>query len=115
MTNTEIDRKLALAIGWKPEDVVVGGVGPGDCCFLVVSWWVTAQGDNMKGERRFSHQDPTVILPIMERHDCLPHKLWNDEWVSYFEDMPGVAAGVHTNPRTAAALAVIKAKEMGLI
>jgi hypothetical protein len=104
MTPAEIDRNLALAIGYLPECVSM--LIQGESIILVLNDGIL---------RIFSHQDPTVILPIMERYECLPHKLWNDEWVSNFEDMPGVAAGVHTNPRTAAALAVIKAKEMGLI
>ena len=105
MTNIEIDRNLALAIGYLPDDVVL--LVRKRHTFISVRHgfvWVP-----------FSHQDPSVILPIMERHDCFPHKLANGEWASYFESMPGVAQGAHTNPRTAAALAVIKAKEMGLI
>jgi hypothetical protein len=107
MTNTEIDRKLALAIGWKPESISDVELQDGSIIVMVIK--------NPCLRYRFSHQGPTVILPIMERHDCFPHKLANGEWVSNFQNMPGVAAGVHTNPRTAAALAVIKAKDMGLI
>ena len=104
MTNTEIDRKLALAMGYLPEHVAETH-GAGRICI-----------DVKRGKRWhvFSHQDPTVILPIIERYDCAPYFV-RKEWHAYLGDHPTATNCRHTNPRTAIALAVIKAKDMGLI
>ena len=104
MTNTEIDRKLALAIGYLPEDITVTRFGT----------YVRRGLTGAHGYYIFCHDAPDVILPIMERYDCAPMCCGAQKWTAY----PGgdaEALVVHTNPRTAAALAVIKAKEMGLI
>jgi hypothetical protein len=77
------------------------------------------KGNVWRYQELFSHQDPTVILPIMERYNVYPFK-FNGEWIAVaFGDRSTVSAKLseakHTNPRTATAMAVIKAKEMGLI
>ena len=113
MTPTEIDRKLALAIGYRPEDVKVysdGSVG-------VVRHEPYGNGGKVwRYQKVFSHQDPTVILPIMERYDCHSFPLAEGGFEAFVWSSVFVHAyAKHTNPRTAAALAVIKAKEVGLI
>ena len=105
MTPAEIDRKLALAIGYGPEDI-------GEVCGMCSV--VRHESRFLRKQLVFSHQDPTVILPIMERYDCAPYAVRN-EWATYLGAHPSNTNCRHTNPRTAAALAVIKAKEMGLI
>ena len=105
MTNTEIDRKLALAIGYLPKHIWQN---------VTDSILVFRDDVESLGWSKFSHQDPTVILPIMERYDCAPYFV-RKEWHAYLGDHPTATSCRHTNPRTAAALAVIEAKEMGLI
>ena len=104
MTNTEIDRKLALAIGYAPEDITVTRFGT----------YVRRGLTGGHGYYIFCHTMPDVILPIMERYDCAPYFV-RKEWAAYLCDHPTATICRHTSPRTAAALAVIKAKEMGLI
>ena len=108
MTNTEIDSKLALAIGYLPQHVAETH-GAGRICI-----------DVKRGKRWhvFSHQDPAVILPIMERYEVSVFRLETGEFraiASISKDCALSGYTTHTNQRTAAALAVIKAKEMGLI
>ena len=105
MTNTEIDRKLALAIGYSVQDI--GVYLPEIVGVLRHATW-----------QKFSHQDPTVILPIMERYEVNVFRLETGEFraiASISKDCAFSGYATHTNQRTAAALAVIKAKEMGLI
>jgi len=100
MTNTEINRKLALAIGYLPEDMKARS------SFCKVFWagcW-----------RYFSHMAPHTILPIMERYDCHPYRI-AEGWNCTVCGKDDLCEEQHENPRTAAALAVIKAKELGLI
>ena len=104
MTNTEIDRKLALAIGYAPEDITTTRFGT----------YVRRGVTGGHGYYIFCHDAPDVILPIMERYDCAAFKC-GDEWASSILIKNKYAQEFHTNPRTAAALAVIEAKEMGLI
>jgi hypothetical protein len=104
MSNTEIDRKLALAIGYLPEHVKVRG---GFCKVFWAGFW-----------RYFTHTAPHTILPIMERYEVSVFRLETGAFrsiASVSKDCAFSGYAKHTNPRTAAALAVIKAKEMGLI
>ena len=105
MTNTESDRKLALAIGYLPEDIAVTRYGTyvrrGGLCYYI-----------------FSHTAPNTILPIMERYEVNVFRLETGEFraiASISKDCAFSGYATHKNPRSAAALAVIKAKEMGLI
>ena len=97
MTNTEIDRKLALAIGYAPEDITVTRFGT-----------YVRRGH---GYYIFCHDAPDVILPIMERYEMIVNFYTKAAWMQ-IKRAPVI---FENNPRTAAALAVIKAKEMGLI
>ena len=96
MTDIEIDKALALAIGYKLFDVK----------FHHDMWAVLVY----KGSWRvFSHLDWNVIGPIAERYNMFPYRLriseergWN---VFTYKD------NVADNPQTAIALAVIGAKK----
>lgn len=92
MTNQEINRKLALAVGYREIDVQE------DSGFMYVNrplkpcetWWVN-----------FDFMDWQVAGPIAERFNCFPHiddSLWRTGWRD----------GGYTTPQLAIAMAVIK-------
>jgi hypothetical protein len=100
MTPVEIDRRLALVIGYRPEDVTL--------CHNSVEvlrasgWWV------------FDHQDVEVIYPIAEHFKMMPQ--WSEGDSKWLVRSPGNRIWTHhTNPRTCIALAVIEAAERGLL
>lgn len=71
MTDTEIDKRLALAIGYRPGTILVADDG------LVLVWF-----DGVYGQfyRRFSHKDWHTIGPIAERFDLFPVRLTDGKW-----------------------------------
>jgi len=70
MTDTEIDRRLALAIGYRPEDVQIER----GCVYVVLKYYF---GDVWK---RFDYRQWDVIGPIAERYDLFPTKLTDGRW-----------------------------------
>ena len=102
MTDLEIDKRLALAIGYPPNYV-----------WATASWGVLVyRSDGCKvrvnrlwqyGWRVFSHKDWNVIGPIAEKFDAFPYKTVSRGWASNFN----YAAA----PQKAIALAVIGAKK----
>lgn len=75
MTDLEIDKGLALAIGWKGVEILPSSHNPyGTKCKVWTGsgWYV------------FSHKDPAVIWPIAEKYDCFPRKMINEWSVSKF-------------------------------
>ena len=101
MTNLDIDRRLALAIGYRPEDVrVIDGVH--------------VQVNRHGYWNDFHYQAAGVIYPIAEKFKMMPR--WSKApgcWETYNEH--GAPEIVHTDPRTCIALAVIEAAERGLL
>lgn len=68
MTDTEIDRRLALAIGYRPEDVmVVRATGQ-----IVVDYYGIWS--------LFSHLRWDVVGPIAEKFDLFPVRLTDGKW-----------------------------------
>lgn len=75
MTDIEISRALALAIGWTEDrrdengcldpDVIIEGEAFSQEAGVFV-WFDEIQW------KRFDYRDPTVIWPIAERYDCFP-------------------------------------------
>lgn len=114
MTNLEIDRRLALAIGYAPQDV---------CAVSSEAVYVRrTRGDSptqlsYSHWQRFDHQDTGTIYPIAEHYKLLPSWRWGDGgWkIQHFDGKGGEIKVVHANPRTCIALAVIEASERGLI
>jgi hypothetical protein len=103
MTNLEIDRRLALAIGYQTEDVEasVAAVFVRRCWRGPDSaWWL------------FDHSALDVIYPIAERYRMMPQ--WWPNSMAFGIQQPGVFAW-HTDPRTCIALAVIEAAERGVL
>ena len=94
MTDLEIDKALALAIGYKLFDVKF------DMWAVVVyngSW------------RVFSHRDWNVIGPIAERYNAFPIQSAKETWSACVGDGSDLwVDDIHT-PQKAIALAVIGA------
>jgi hypothetical protein len=98
MTDLEISKALALAIGWAKCQVAVSET-LGEACIRV-------QYDINRVWRIFDYRDWNVIGPIAARYDCFPFKMYDDTWCPnnlryYFAD----------TPQKAIALAVIGAKK----
>jgi hypothetical protein len=94
MTDIEIDRALALAIGNEAAHVNVLGEG-------IPQVWVQVDPRFEWAIRVFSHRDWNVIGPIAERYDCFPYQSIHGGWVS-------AALSHHDTPQKAIALAVIE-------
>ena len=95
MTDLEIDKALALAIGWN-----------GDCVRNIGE--VVILYTKQYGWRVFSHRNWNVIGPIGERYDCFPvESVGKKQWASWV-DGPVTYADT---PQKAIALAVIGAKK----
>lgn len=99
MTNNEISRRLALAIGWESWQV-----GDDDASGAV---WICTEPESTTGPARFmvfDYRDPAVIWPIAERFNLFPKLLTPWSWFA------GLSGSTDTAAK-AVALAVIKAKE----
>ena len=97
MTDLEISKALALAIGWKEECLRATDKGN---LYAYRAWW-----------REFSYLDWNVIGPIAERYDAFPIKLLDcktpDKWEAYAYAIFGEWERADT-PQKAIALAVIE-------
>jgi hypothetical protein len=104
MTTTEINRRLALAIGYAPEDVALS-----QCRVFV---WRQSPISFVRTWLEFDHKDWRTIGPIMERYRMFP-EWWCEvgKWCIDRGDFVLADAGA----RTCAALSVIEAHERGLL
>lgn len=110
MTDAEISRRLALAIGWEEDQNDPDVILEFDCKDLDQTAHCKVWFDG--SWRKFDYCDPAVIWPIAERYNKFPYALrdkageltgqWN-AWVSDGEDVQADTAA------KAVALAVIKA------
>ncbi len=93
MTDLEISRALARAIGWREDQIVVIR----DRIFI-------------KGMLLFDHADWQVAAPIAERFDCFPSKACSSNHVGeWYTPVGDIANGVYADtPQKAIALAVIE-------
>ena len=89
MNDLELNRKLALAIGYQPKHLNGG----------TAQQWVLH--NNML--KCFDYRDWKVIGPIAAKYDCFPYK-WNGFWESMGTDTYVYA----DTPQAAIALAVIQ-------
>jgi len=101
MTDLEISKALALAIGWERKHLFVDGADKLLVVLLQRPWELHV----------FDYRDWSVIGPIAERYGCFPIKSgtgwWSNNWVNCLE-----AQQVYTNtPQKAIALAVIEARK----
>jgi hypothetical protein len=105
MTDLEIDRALALAIGWQQTYLSSQGI-----CVYTGRYFdrVKSDGRWRDGMRLFSHRDWNVIGPIAARYDCFPvQSVKKEQWASWVYG-PVIYADT---PQRAIALAVIRAKK----
>lgn len=72
MTDTEIDRRLALAIGYRPEDVrqTLGRM-------VIVNRPVEVETELWV---EFDHTEWGTISPIAEKFDLFPVRITDDKW-----------------------------------
>jgi len=96
MTDIEIDKALALAIGYKLFDVK----------FYDDMWAVVVHNGSW---RVFSHRDWNVIGPIAERYDCFPLRLRGRAWEAISRGKYKLGFFNADTPQRAIALAVIGA------
>jgi hypothetical protein len=96
MTDIEIDKELALAIGYKLFDVK----------FHDDMWAVVVYNGSW---RVFSHRDWNVIGPIAERYDCFPLRLRGRAWEAISRGKYKLGFFNADTPQRAIALAVIGA------
>jgi hypothetical protein len=96
MTDIEIDKALALAIGYKLFDVK----------FHDDMWAVVVYNGSW---RVFSHRDWNVIGPIAERYDCFPLRLRGRAWEAISRGKYKLGFFNADTPQRAIALAVIGA------
>jgi len=94
MTDIEIDRALALAIGWRKT------------CESTKTFWVVEDSGN---RRVFSHKDWNVIGPIAARYDCFPLRLRGGAWEAISRGKYKLGFVKADTPQKAIALAVIGA------
>ena len=114
MSPTEINRRLALAIGYAPKDVRVAP--PGTVYVRRLIGFSSSLCISCHGWDEFDYMDWNTIGPIMERYRMFPQDDRGD-WVATKSAASGVNL-VHvwnTCPRTCAALAVIEAHARGLL
>ena len=100
MTDLEISKALALAIGW-PEYLMFVAGGKLRC------------GRNYKGWswQVFDYRDWNAIAPIAERYDCFPQKgggIFGEEY--WWSCIDGLGESYANTPQEAIALAVIAAR-----
>ena len=107
MTPTEINRRLALVIGYGEEDVWVFNDGR-----VLVK---RTEGGRILMTRwcEFDYRDPKTIYPIAEKYGLMPTPdqrggAWHVK-SGYF------LLAIETCPRACAALAVIEARDRGLL
>lgn len=107
MTDAEISRRLALAIGWRDDQNDPDVIIEFDCKDLDQTAHCKVWFDD--SWREFDYRDPTVIWPIAERFNAFPAFLLGS-WTACI----GTDFETDVDADTAAkavALAVIKAHE----
>ena len=100
MKDSEINIRLALAIGWGGFDIATKASGRTAKTVVVYHtfYW-----------REFDYIDWATIAPIAEKYDCFPEKSGKDLWVAC-QGHEGTSYYA-TTPQGAIALAVIRAKK----
>ena len=99
MTDLEISKALALAIGWKPDDVQAYKYAD-----RLEVWWFNDE-DYDYDWRIFDYRDWNVIGPIAEKFDCFPYRNFREQWTTDWTE------GGYAAPQKAIAMAVIGAKK----
>jgi len=92
LSDLEISRRLALAIGWNNVST-----HNGSCYVYEPSMFVG---------RAFDYRDEVVAFRVAERFDCFPIKL-GKRWCSFIRQYGNTIQGFSDTPQKAIALAVI--------
>ena len=106
MTDIEIDRRLALAVGYTADRV------------RTIAGWTDVYNKPFErldgpyaedGWQRFDHKNPAVIWPIAERFNAFPKRQYNGacEFIGWHTFSMCRGYGANENPATASALSVI--------
>ena len=98
MTDIEIDKALALAIGWKRILPNPEADGLKQCWVWTGGVW-----------RLFTHRDWNVIGPIAEKYNCFPLRLRGGAWEAISRGKYKLGFVKSDTPQKAIALAVIGA------
>ncbi len=105
LSDLEISKALALAIGWKEKQIrLTYEFGVQVCtdapisCYTSLPWW-----------RGFDYRDWNVIGPIAEKFDCFPSiaTYSSDKWFAYTPNDSLTEIYANT-PQKAVAMAVIQ-------
>lgn len=99
MTDLEISKALALAIGWELVEITTGHL-----CEGVQAWVRQRHYDS--AWRVFDYRDWNVIGPIAKEHDAFPYQTRDGAWTVGWTTGPA-----YITPQKAIALAVIGAKK----
>lgn len=91
MTDLEISKALALAIGWPEAEPY--------------SWSVMVRERTGMGWRVFDYLDWNIAGPIAEKFDLFPYRDFHEKWTTDWTD------GSADTPQKAIAMAVIGAKK----
>lgn len=102
MTHTEINRKLALALGW--EIMLIG----------TAIYVMTCQRGANREWKLFNFRDWDVCGPIAQRYDCFPEKTNCGDWAGYVPESWADVVYANT-PQKAIALAVIATHGAGVL
>ena len=106
MTNIEIDRRLALAIGYTADRVRKNKYF--EIVEVLNNEGLRIEGPiHFDGWQRFDHTDPAVIWPIAERFDAFPLSVPPMGKWRVFPRGSLICATLHKVAATASALAVI--------
>jgi len=98
VTDLEIDRALALAIGWKKAQMRT----------KEKKLWLRTHGVFSGFWSPFDYRDWNVIGPIAEKFDAFPIKNTNGTWTA---SVGGYGHATSDTPQKAVAMAVIGAKK----
>lgn len=101
LSDLEISEALALAIGWKKEQIHKN-------LFIDVLQVVVRDNDEWAVMQAFDYRDWSVIGPIAEKYNCFPTKMGYGLWDASIAF--GTIYGAET-PQKAIALAVIGAEK----
>ena len=102
MTDLEINRRLALAIGWRVDQLLVT---PAGLCVVLFD------NGQLRRTKFFDHRDPAVIWPIAERYRSFPFAMRSGGWWAWVPGGNGFSGKRADTAAEAVACAVIGAHE----
>lgn len=100
--HADLSRRLALAIGYTPEDVRICKDGTEHWCEVrwPLTWW--------SGWWVFNYRDPDVIWRVAERYDVFPTRLADARWLAVMGETLTFCYGHGSTAAEAVARAVIR-------